>query len=279
MFLFELSAPGTPTMSQIGTAPKCHLLPAPSPRIHTSYDSGYYGPDGPAENRDSAQHVVPLVSSLIHPSSVVDVGCGSGAWLDVFRQHGAARILGLDGPHVDPSWLCIPKCCFRAVDLSHPFQLAESFDLAVCLEVAEHLPKQSARGFIRSLVRLAPVVLFSAAVPLQGGTHHINEQWPAYWQDLFATHGYRMLDLIRKEIWSKPEVQFWYRQNILLFMREDLVKSQPRFQAAASLAGDLILMHREILERQFGLRALLRHLPRSAFRAARRVSRRLSLAA
>jgi hypothetical protein len=165
------------------------------------------------------------------------------------------------------------------VDLSQPFQLAEFFDLAICLEVAEHLPKQSAPGFIQSLARLAPVILFSAALPLQGGTHHVNEQWPAYWQDLFEKHGYRMLDLIRKEIWSKPEVQFWYRQNILLFVREDLVAARPSFQKAAALTADLILIHREILERQFGLRALLRHLPGSAFRAARRVTRRLSLAA
>jgi hypothetical protein len=266
-------------MSHIGTVQRLHALQPPTTRIYTSYEPGYYGPSGPAENRDSAQHVVPLVSSLIHPSSVVDVGCGSGAWLDVFREHGADRILGLDGHNIDPAWLCIPKACFRAVDLSQPFQLAEFFDLAVCLEVAEHLPKQSAWGFIRSLVRLAPVILFSAAVPLQGGTHHINEQWPAYWQDLFAKHGYRMLDLIRKEIWSKPEVQFWYRQNILLFVREDLVAARPGFQEAAAFAGDLILIHREILERQFSLRALLRHLPGSAFRAARQVGRRLSLAA
>jgi SAM-dependent methyltransferase len=266
-------------MSHIRATQLLHALPPPTPRIYTSYEPGYYGPNGPAENRDSAQHVVPLVSSLIHPSSVVDVGCGSGAWLDIFRNHGAGRILGLDGRHVDPDWLCIPKGCFRAVDLTQPFQLSEFFDLAVCLEVAEHLPKQSAGGLIGSLVRLAPVVLFSAAVPLQGGTHHVNEQWPAYWQDHFEQHGYRMLDLIRKEIWSKPEVQFWYRQNILLFMREDLVAARPGFQEAAAFAGDLILVHREILERQFSLRALLRHLPGSALRAARQVSRRLSLAA
>jgi SAM-dependent methyltransferase len=267
-------------MSHIEPAESLQVVPvASAPRIHTSYDPGYYGPNGPAENRDSAQHVVPLVSSLIHPSSVVDVGCGSGAWLDVFRKHGAGRILGLDGHNVNPAWLCIPEGCFRAVDLSRPFQLAESFDLAISLEVAEHLPKHSAAGFIQSLARLAPVILFSAAVPLQGGTHHVNEQWPAYWRDLFEKNGYRTLDLIRRDIWTRPEIQFWYRQNIFLFVAERLASSQPQFQEAAGFAGDLILMHREILERQFGLRSLLRHLPGSAIRAARQISRRLSLAA
>jgi hypothetical protein len=114
---------------------------------------------------------------------------------------------------------------------------------------------------------------------MQGGTHHVNEQWPAYWQDLFERQGYRMLDLIRREIWTNPEIQFWYRQNIFLFVVEDLVASRPRFREAAAFAADLILIHREVLERQFGLRALLRHLPGSALRAARQVTRRLSLVA
>jgi SAM-dependent methyltransferase len=266
-------------MSRIATALKPQLVSEPVPRIHDAYDQAHYAVNGPAENRGSAEHVVPLVSSLIHPRSVVDVGCGSGAWLNIFQQHGAQRILGLDGHNVDPTWLGIPKGCFRAVDLSQPFELAEFFDLAICLEVAEYLPVRSARGFIRSLVRLAPVVLFSAAIPLQGGTHHVNEQWPAYWQELFEEHGYRILDLIRKEIWSMPEVQFWYWQNILLFVRDDLVATRANFQEAASFAGDLILIHREILERQFGLRSLLRHLPGSTLRAARQIARRLSLAA
>ena len=98
--------------SHIGSAQNLHLVPATAPRIRTSQDSDYDGPDGPAENHDSAQHVVPLVSSLIHPSSVVDVGCGSGAWLGVVRKHGAGRILDLDGDNTDPACLCIPAGLF-----------------------------------------------------------------------------------------------------------------------------------------------------------------------
>src|ERR1700730_3858057 len=138
----------------------------------------------------SAKVVVPIVTQLIRPKTVVDVGCGCGTWLSVFKDQGTSRILGLDGDYVDTSSLLIPRDCFRAVDLNRPVDLDEKFDLTVCLEVAEHLPKASAEPLIRSLCHLAPVVLFSAAVPMQAGTHHVNEQWPDYWKALFAIYGY-----------------------------------------------------------------------------------------
>jgi SAM-dependent methyltransferase len=124
--------------------------------------------------------VVPTVLRLVQPEPVVDVGCGDGAWLSVFRELGVNHRFGLDGDYVDRRLLQIPQDQFSATDLSLPFRLPCTFDLAVSLEVAEHLPPQSAEDFVDSLTRLAPVVLFSAAIPLQGGTHHLNEQWPDY---------------------------------------------------------------------------------------------------
>ena len=233
------------------------------------YDASYYSPEGPADTTRSAEVIVPLVTSLIEIKSVVDVGCGTGTWLAVFRQHGVERILGLDGEYVKPEWLRIPRDCFRATDLSKPFQLDERFDLAVCLEVAEHLPKKYSEEFVESLMRLAPVILFSAAIPCQGGIHHLNEQWPRYWKELFALHHYRMLDVIRKEFCKRPEIKFWHRQNIFLVVREDLISSHPDFQEAAEYADDLLLVHPDILERQMGVRSILQHLPGSLWRAAR----------
>ena len=238
------------------------------------YDADYYSGEGPADNQRSAEQIVPLVMSLIGPRSVVDVGCGSGVWLALFREHGVERILGLDGAHVNPAWLRISLDSFRALDLSQPFQLNQTFDLAVCLEVAEHLPRKSAAGFTESLARIAPVILFSAAVPRQGGTNHINEQWPFYWRHLFEEQGFQMLDLIRKEIWTNPEIRFWYRQNLFLFVRKELIPSRPIFLEAAQYADDLMLIHADILERQLGIRSILRHLPKSAWRAARHIGRR-----
>jgi SAM-dependent methyltransferase len=238
------------------------------------YDASYYSSEGAADSQRSAEAVVPVVASFVEIGSVVDVGCGAGAWLAVFREHGAKRILGLDGDHIDPAWIRIPPDCFRAMDLSKPFRLDEEFDLAVSLEVAEHLPKKCAADLVESLVRLAPIILFSAAIPFQGGTYHVNEQWPPYWQTMFARHDYRMLDLVRKEIWKRPEIKYWYRQNIFLFVREGLIPSRPCFQEAIAYPDDLLLVHPDILQRQMGVSSLLKHLPGSVWRAARHLKQR-----
>src|SRR5437764_4160997 len=117
---------------------------------------------------ESAEIVVPLVYDLLKPDAVIDVGCGRGTWLKAFRACGA-RIAGVDGRHVDRAELHIPDANFTAVNLSEPFTLEGAYDLAVCLEVGEHLPESMAPLLVRELTSVAPVVLFSAAVPRQGG--------------------------------------------------------------------------------------------------------------
>ena len=225
----------------------------------------------------SARVVVPLVLKMLEPRSVVDVGCGIGTWLSVFREYGVERIIGLDGPHIDPSLLKVPREFFIPVNLAEPFRVKEEFDLAVCLEVAEHLPRRSADGFVKSLVQLAPVIVFSAGIPLQGGTHHINEQWPAYWEDRFHEHNYRMLDPIRGQIWKNGRVDWWYRQNVVMCVREDVVASNPVFRETAAWPNDLVLIHQSVLERHLSLRAILTTLPKRVLGATyRRLERVIS---
>jgi hypothetical protein len=83
--------------------------------------------------------------------------------------------------------------------------------------VAEHLPEDSAKSFVAALVGAAPVILFSVAIPNQGGTHHVNERWQSYWAALFAEHGYIALDCVRPAVFGDQRVELWYRQNILMF--------------------------------------------------------------
>ena len=147
--------------------------------------------------RRSAERVVPLVLELVSPASVVDVGCGVGSWLAVFRERGVRTILGIDGEYVDPGRLEIPHECFRARDVARPLDVVERFDLVVTLEVAEHLPPGAADAFVGSVTELGPVVLFSAAVPGQGGFRHLNEQWPPYWVERFEQRGFVPIDALR----------------------------------------------------------------------------------
>lgn len=180
------------------------------------YTSEYYQAlrDGA---RRSARAVVPLVLQFLSPRSVVDLGCGEGTWLSVFREHSVTDVCGVDGDYVDRSRLGIPADSFLPHDLTQPLRLPRRYDLALSLEVAEHLPADCANTIIESLVLLAPVVLFSAAAPYQGGAEHVNEQWPAYWAERFAAHDFLPVDCLRRTLWNLSDVEWWYAQNMFLY--------------------------------------------------------------
>jgi len=173
----------------------------------------------------SAEVIVPLVLQLLPVRSVLDVGCGDGSWLSVFRKLGVDDILGIDGDYVDPNSLQIPKDHFQAFDLTKPLILGRSFDLVISLEVAEHLPADCAGIFVESLTRVAPIILFSAAIPFQGGNQHVNERWQDKWAELFETHGYVPVDFIRKRVWQNETVEWWYAQNMLLFATANFLET------------------------------------------------------
>lgn len=235
-------------------------------------DSELYGPEFFEAQLEgslrSARVVAPIVYEFIRPSSVVDVGCGCGTWLAALKECGVSRIFGLDGDYVRRSSLLVPQDCFQAANLEEPISLDEKFDLALCLEVAEHLHSSAAQVLVGSLANLSPVILFSAAIPLQRGTNHINEQWPQYWADLFGRFGYKRIDAIRPQIWTDARVEWWYRQNIFFFVREDHVGSYPALAKAAGAANDLTLVHAAILNEHVWLPRVLRRLPTRVFKAA-----------
>lgn len=188
----------------------------------------------------SAEVIVPIVMDLILPESVIDVGCAEGRWLSVFSKAGA-KVFGVDGVWVKPEQLIIPKEQFQSIDIEKPFTLNRATDLVVSLEVAEHLPESSADGFIESLVKLAPVVLFSAAIPMQGGSHHINEQWPEYWSEKFSKHDYIPVDCIRRRVWDNKKVSFFYAQNIFIYVKKSEFKKYPKLQVEVNVGDNTVL--------------------------------------
>ncbi len=174
--------------------------------------------------RDSARVVVPMVVELIHPLSVLDVGCGRGAWLSAFIAQGIEKVVGLDGDYIQPSTLLFSADRFRPTNLSVKFEIPpDRFDLAICLEVAEHLPKRNSRYLVRKLTSAAPQVLFSAAPPGQEGGGHINCQPLSYWRKIFEKFGFRMLDPFRPKLRDDRRVAWWYRQNMVLFVSPDAI--------------------------------------------------------
>lgn len=175
----------------------------------------------------SARIILSPLFQTFSPSTVLDVGCGHGAWLRVCKELGADEIQGVDGPWINQDSLVIPKSKFVAQELDKPLDLGRRYDLVLSLEVAEHLPESAADTIIDSLVRHGDVVLFSAAVPYQTGQGHINEQWQSYWALKFKDRGYSAIDSVRPAIWANNDVFWWLRQNIVFYMNDTAMKKHP----------------------------------------------------
>ncbi|QDH79801.1 class I SAM-dependent methyltransferase [Echinicola soli] len=175
-------------------------------------------------NTTAAEIITPMVIELISPQSVLDVGCGIGTWMKAFSQNGVAEVIGVDGDYVDRQLLkkYIPLGNFIPRNLEQPFDLHRKFDLVISLEVAEHLKPSSAQDFVDSLTRHGDTILFSAAVPGQGGQRHINEQWLSYWAGKFADKGFYTYDPFRPRIWNDKRIETWYRQNMVVFSSKKL---------------------------------------------------------
>src|SRR5262249_15823855 len=143
-------------------------------------------------------------------------------WAAAFLANGVEDVMAIDGDYVDRSMLRIDPGLFTPVDLEKPIRLNRAFEMAVCLEVGEHLIPAWVVCFVDELTRLAPVIAFSAAIPGQGGTNHINEQWPSYWTALFAKRRYQVFDCLRARLWYDERIVVCYRQNLLFYVSESL---------------------------------------------------------
>ena len=198
---------------------------------------------------DSAKIVFSELFNFYRPASILDVGSGRGAWTLTFTELVETDdYLALDGAYVKKEELLVPTDNFKSMELSKPFDLQKKFDLVISMEVAEHLPEKSAKEFVSSLTRHGDVILFSAAIPGQRGTFHINEQFPEYWESFFNKEGFVAKDCIRDKIWSNTDVEAWYRQNTLVFVKESKLNEFPKFEKFKNGNARLTQIHPEILK-------------------------------
>ncbi|WNB18069.1 class I SAM-dependent methyltransferase [Marivirga arenosa] len=187
-----------------------------TPYIHTEKIHNFVSPN----------IIIPIINNYFQPKSLLDVGCGTGTWLRAFENlYGIKNYIGIDGDFIDKSKLVIDPKKFEETDLNEGFKLNKKFDVVLCLEVAEHLDKISAARLIEDLTLHSNIIIFSAAIPGQGGQNHVNEQWPEYWERLFNSKNFKKYDIIRGKIWNHQDVDVWYKQNIFVYSNLDLTFS------------------------------------------------------
>ena len=148
------------------------------------------------------------------PSSVLDVGCGTGTWLRAALDCGLTDVLGIDGASIPAEQLLVQPDQILQKDLTTAVDLGRKFALVLCLEVAEHLEECHSGTLLDTLTRHSDCIVFSAACPGQPGQHHVNCKWPAWWQQGFNERGYVCDDAIRWRLWDETRLEPWYRQNI-----------------------------------------------------------------
>lgn len=202
----------------------------------TPYSQKFYDQQR-AGSSSSASQIVPWLHDIFKPKSVIDIGCGVGTWAAEFIKLKVPTVLGIDGEYAKNSNLVIPEDQFQAVDLADEARTSlggKTFNMSICLEVAEHLPTSRAESFVQFVTSLAPVAVFGSAIPGQGGTNHVNEQWQSFWAKLFDKHGFYAVDIVRPQFWM-ARVSFWYVQNTIVY-----VKKGHDVQLPATTAGQML---------------------------------------
>lgn len=240
---------------------------APTPAKPSGQSSHWI--DGPSEmakaamayfnTPDRSQELILRALQAWQPfDSVVDFGTGRGSWLKAAIEMGAADVRGYDIPEIDVAQRQFPAERFFPADLGQPIDIERRFDLAISTEVAEHLPKEHAAIFVANIAQASDLVLFSAAIPYQGGAGHQNENWVEYWVRLFRPHGLAAFDVLRMRFWNEAAIRSYYRQNLLVFARGEAADRL----AAAGLQPDPLppsLIHPEQYLKAVG-RALPPHM-------------------
>jgi SAM-dependent methyltransferase len=187
------------------------------------YDAEYYAQtiEGPAAR--SAVTIAAAIFTDLKPSSVIDVGCGTGVLLEALRARGC-EVFGLEYAEAALKYCRARRLNVRQFDLERQvFTDTRTFDVAVSMEVAEHLPERVADRYVDLLTRLSPVIVFTAAPPGQGGSDHVNEQPPAYWIAKFQQRGFAHAEELSqrwRERWKAAgDVESWYYKNLMIFRR------------------------------------------------------------
>ncbi|WP_421877817.1 methyltransferase domain-containing protein [Marinoscillum sp.] len=238
--------------------------------LERHYDKTFFN-DQTTGSLGSAREVLPFVFNLIKPESVIDFGCGRGTWLKAALDIGVKEAVGIEGYWVKKEDLFDPRIELINTNLEDEIKLGRKFDLAISLEVGEHLSYKRADSFIGDITEAADIVLFSAALPGQGGENHINEQPASFWVDKFKQRGFSYIDCIRSRFWANEKVGPAYRQNSFLFVKNEISMDIPKEYVLPASMIDIVhpIVHDWAVKRKpgiFGTLHAIKRLPGMIFR-------------
>jgi cyclopropane fatty-acyl-phospholipid synthase-like methyltransferase len=185
-----------------------------------NYNENFYKTVESVSN-NSAKEFLPIVKNIIPKlETAVDFGCGTGEWLFTMKKLYGTKIHGYDGDYAKGT-LVIDNSEFTPINFETTMPPAPTtkVDLAMSVEVAEHIDVSRARAFVDALCQQSDYILFGAARPKQGGLHHVNEQPQSYWANMFIDNGYTPVDL-RLQVLFLNKISYFYRQNTLLYVKD-----------------------------------------------------------
>jgi SAM-dependent methyltransferase len=191
------------------------------PQLDRIYDRAFFEEWGANHDRyvRSAEIITDVLFQQFQPKRIVDIGCGCGVYSHFFSQKGV-EVLSLDGVQ-PPNEHAFPVP-IQLQDITVPFKNPwGKFDMALCLEVAEHIPEEFVDPFLANITQLSDLLILSAAPPDQGGHHHVNEQPKRYWVKHLAERGFlyqrkktgRLMETFKK---NKPGYM-WMCEHISVY--------------------------------------------------------------